>query len=410
MENFDVADLATLGEQRTIYAPSGGKVGGTAILMDSSAPTSSLVTTWGTNTFTEKGMRRTSMRMMANFMGSSSAGTAALRLPLPPMTNAAGGGAARSYYASMRLRFLKGTSLAVADAVPLSVMDTNQVYIAGNYYPAYVYNQGTNIFLTTNATVNADGSNTKNRLFLGQGTSNTNTFVDYVGDSDGWFHIEIFKPVGSYYFTIWLNDFKYTAGLAGTDPNRADSFAWYLNLYMGRVSTISTSQFYGMEVTDVIFVDPATAGQQYRYGSSGRVLSLDYKNDVVNDWASASGATLAHYQMMMVDKSVPDATNVLTTNTLGAREQYGVVPIPSDFGPYMPVLAVKPRVANLGAAAHSIAMEVDWGSGNTEVASKLIAAGGAYDANTTIMTTKPNGDPWTTADFADAKAGFSVKS
>ena len=84
--------------------------------------------------------------------------------------------------------------------------------------------------------------------------------------------------------------------------------------------------------------------------------------------------------------------------------------LPADFGAYVPAVKLQPRVMNAGAAAHSIDMEMDWGSGLTAVGNKMVAPGGAYDTTPLIMATKPNGDPWTAADFASAKAGFSVKS
>lgn len=409
MENFDVADLATLAGQRTLYTAPAGSVQGTDIRMETYG---TILSFWGLNTFTEKGVRRTGLRTLANFIGTNGGNTGLLRIPLPGMVNGQNGAALnRSYYLSMRLRFLKGTTPTVADAAVLPVMDRPQVYLSATVYPSVSLGNTYSAFTITNATYNTDGNIANNRLWAGPGVAIATPHVDFKGDADGWFHVEVFKPAGSGIFTVWVNDFMYVAATAVGDVNQTNANTMYLNLCMGRTQTLAGNpMYYGYEITDVIVIDPTTAGQKYRFGSSGRVLSLDYSSDIANDWAADASATLAHRQMMMIDKSVPDANNILTGTVVGQREQYGMVPIPSDFGPYVPAVVVRPRVANGGAAAHGLAMEMDWGQGNTEVSSRMVPAGGAYDTNPLIMTTKPNGDPWTAADFASAKAGFSVKS
>jgi len=412
MENFDVADIATLSTPRIAAPIPSGYSGQTGFLMSAGT----LPTRWGIRTFTEKGIRRTSLGMMVTANGTNGPQIGGLiRIPLPPLPPAASN-LSRSYYLSMRLRFLGGDGQAVnADpltALPALYMNRPQIYIGASFNNQWTIDAQYKAFSITNSSYITGGSATKNRLFVGPYASAppTTTQTEFSGDADGWFHVEVYKPAGSLFYTVWLNDFMYVAALASPDANVVNANTDYMGLFLGRTANLSGTLYYGFEVTDLIVIDPTTAGQKYRYGKSGRVLSMDYTSDLVNEWSADPAATLSHRQMMMVDKSVPDATNILTSLNVGQREQYGMQAVPADFGPYVPALMMAPRVMNGGAAVHTLAMEMDWGSGTTEIGSKNVSPGGAYDTTPLIITTKPNGDPWTAADLANAKVGFSVKS
>lgn len=407
MENFDVADMATLGSQRTLVTPPASNIGAVNFLTASAT----LPTEFGLRSFTEKGIRRTSFGMMGSFNGAYGSYGGYLRIPIPSVVNGqANANLNRNFYLSMRMRCLTGASTNVANATPMPYPLRKEVIYGMTAYPSMSLGNSYQVFAFTNSTYDASGKADKGRIFLGPGAPTTSTQTEFSCDADGWFHIEVLKTAGSAVYTFWVNDFMYTAGQATTTVEQFNANTMYMNLYIARNATLSSNLYYGLEITDVIVIDPTTDGQKYRFGSSGRVLSMDYTSDLVTDWAADPASSVSHRAMMMVDKSVPDATNILTGTSVGQREQYAMQPIPADFGPYVPAVLVRPRVMNGGAASHSVAMEMDWGAGLTEVGSKMIASGGAYDTTPLIMATKPNGDPWTAADFASAKAGFSVKS
>lgn len=393
MENFDVANVASLAG-----APHN-------ILI---AAASGMTSYDNIKTFTEKGVRRTSYVEVSNaWDGDGAAYGKVLRIPLP--RPASGLNQDRSYYISFRVRIITGSADPTAATVS-NVLPTNTVGIfGGTYQGQYGFSSTYNVFGVTAGSYGG-GDAQKLRLWSGQAWTAAAPQTQFKPGADGWFHIEVFKAAGDPLFTVWLNDFMYKQVSATAVPTGAVSDTTnYFNLYFAR-STKYFAGYWGMEVTDVIVIDPTTDGQKYRLGSSGRVISMDYTSDITNDWASSPSATLSHRQMMMIDKNPPDATNILTGTSVGQREQYGMQALPADFGAYVPAVKLQPRVMNAGAAAHSIDMEMDWGSGLTTVGNKMVSPGGAYDTTPLIMTTKPNGDPWTAADFASAKAGFSVKS
>lgn len=394
MENFDVANVASLAG-----APHN-------ILI---AAQSGMTSYDNIKTFTEKGVRRTSYVEISNtYDGSGSAYGKVLRIPLP--IPASGLNQDRSYYISFRVRIITGSMDPTAATVSYILPNTTVGIFGGTYLGQYGFGNQYNVFAVTSGSYAAGGDAQKLRLWSGRVLTAATPQTQFKPGADGWFHIEVFKAAGDPLFTVWLNDFMYKQVLATTVPTGAVSDTTnYFNLYFARSDRYFTGSW-GMEVTDVIVIDPTTDGQKYRLGSSGRVISMDYTSDITNDWASSPSATLSHRQMMMIDKNPPDATNILTGTSVGQREQYGMQALPADFGAYVPAVKLQPRVMNAGAASHSIDMEMDWGSGLTAVGNKMVAPGGAYDTTPLIMATKPNGDPWTAADFASAKAGFSVKS
>lgn len=394
MDNFDVADNATLTANNRYLLEL------------------ALNGAWGVFPFTEQGITRTCLRCYNDFnqggQGASPGSALGIPIPLPP---AGGVNKDREYYVSFRLRIVTGSSLAAMTPVTTAPhFPYNLMYIALSAWPATGLGQPYNIFNIMRGDALTGGD--PNKLWMSAGPAANATVPSktlFVPGADGWFHVEVYKPKGDMTFTVWLNDFMYKASAATTDGGAINANTNYLRLFMGRAGSWAGYR-YGYEITDLIVIDPSTDGQKYRFGSTGRVLSMNYTSDIVNEWAADPAATLSHRQMMMIDKSVPDATNILTSTQVGQREQYGMMTIPAAYGPYVPVVAVKPRVMNAGAATHSLALEIDWGQGITEIGEKSIAPGGSYDTTPVIMTTKPNGDPWTTADFANAKAGFSVKS
>lgn len=394
MENFDVANVASLAG-----APHNIGI----------ASHSGMISYENIKTFTEKGVRRTSYVEISNtYDGSGGAYGRVLRIPLP--MPASGQQNDRTYYLSFRARIITGTADPTVAAVSRTLPNVTVGLFGSIVLSQYGFNNPYNVFGVTSGAYVSGGDAQKLRFWAGRALNTNSPQAQFTPDADGWFHIEIFKAPGDPLYTLWLNDFMYKQTLATTNPTGAVSDSVnYLNLYFARSQTYFNG-YWGMEITDVIVIDPTTDGQKYRFGSSGRVLSMDYTSDITNNWASDPSATLSHRQMMMVDKNPPDAANILTGTTIGQREQYAMQPIPADFGQYVPAVKVQPRVMNGGAAAHSIDMEMDWGTGLAVLGNKMVAPGGAYDTTPLIITTKPNGDPWTAADFASAKAGFSVKS
>lgn len=396
MENFDVADTATL------------LASGRGFLLDNGGLNGS----WGLFTFVDKGVTRTCLRCYNDFNQGGAAGTYGAVLGIPiPLPAAGGTNKDREYYVSFRMRFVQGTTLAgmtpITDKPPFA---TNQMYLALSSYNALGLGQQYNVFNMARGDALAGGDPTKLVLIPGPtfNASVANKTLFNPG-ADGWFHMDIYKPKGDMTFTVWLNDFIYKASIATVDPNVINSDSNYLRLYLGRTGSWTGNRT-GYEITDLIVIDPSTDGQKYRFGSSGRVLSLGYDSDVINEWVAAPGATLPHSQMMMIDKSVPDANNLLTALNIGQREQYGLQAVPTVFGQYVPALQFLPRVSNAGASVHTLAAEMDSGSGITEIGVKTVQPSAAYDTTPIIISAKPNGDPWTVADLAGVKVGFSVKS
>lgn len=392
MENFDVADFATLNA-----APHGiNQIAG------------GLAGTWALTSFTENGMKRNSVTCRNDFYqgGSTASNGAYLEIPLP--IPASGNHLDRTYYLSFRIRLVTGSN--AASMTPIMTFQNVQMFLAVSSYSVGGVGNAYNMANLTRGDYLSGGDATKLRLFAGPNANTAGVSTQFTPDANGWFHVEIYKPAGSMFATVWLNDFMYQANTATTNPGVVNVNSNYMRIFMGRTGSFLNGVIAGFEMADLILIDPTTPGQQYRFGSSARVLSMDYTSDVVNQWAADPSATLTHREMMMSDRSVPLANNILTGLTVGQREQYAMRDIPAAFGPYVPAVMVRPRVMNAGASTHSVAMEMDWGTGLAEVGVKAVPAGGAYDTTPLIMTTKPNGDPWTTADFASAKAGFSVKS
>lgn len=397
MDNFDVADTATL------------LAAGHGLLLEAGGLNGS----WGLFTFTEKGVTRTCLRCFNDlYQGGSAPSTGAvLGIPIP-LPAAGGTNKDREYYVSFRLRFVQGTPLAAMTPITTNPpLPYNQMYLGMSSYTTLGLGQPYHVLNIARADALAAG-NDPNKLVLVPGPSfvaNAASKAMFGPGTDGWFHVEVYKAKGDMTFTVWLNDFIYKASSVTSDPNVVNDTTNYLRLFIGRTSSWTQVRV-GYEITDLIVIDPSTPGQKYRFGSSGRVLSLNYNSDEINEWVADPSATLSHSQMMMIDKSVPASSNILTALNVGQREQYGLQAPPTVFGPYVPALQFAPRVANLGASNHSLSAEIDSGSGITEIGSKTVVPGSAYDTTPITISAKPNGDPWTVADLANVKVGFSVKS
>lgn len=397
MENFDVADLAALTAPGRGFLLEAGGLNGS----------------WGLFTFTEKGVTRTCLRCFNDLYQGGSAPTPGASLGIPiPLPPAGGTNKDREYYVSFRMRFVTGTPLAAMTPITTNPpLPYNQMYLGLSSSSTLGLGQPSHVLNIARADGLAAG-NDINKLVLVAGPSFVSTATSktfFSPGADGWFHVEVYKPKGEMTFTVWLNDFMYKASSLVSDPNVISDVTNYLRLFVGRTSSWTQVRI-GYEITDLIVVNPATDGQKYRFGSSGRVLSMGYSGDSITEWTADPAATLPHYQMMMIDKSVPAATNILTALNVGQREQYNLSPVPAGFGPYLPALQFTPRVMNAGASAHALSVEMEWGDGIKEMGSKSVAPGGAYDTTPIIINAKPNGDPWTVADLVNAKVGFSVKS
>ncbi len=185
-------------------------------------------------------------------------------------------------------------------------------------------------------------------------------------------------------------------------------------LYFGRAQINNTSggAYCGWDLMDAVVIDPTTPGQQYRPGSSMRVLSSPMNADVTTDWLPPSGVTSSHFSLVSGLTATVDANKVLTGNTVGMRDQYqsgGVTLINATTNKVLSV-GIEKRIANAGSVAHSYATELDTGAGPAEIENVTMAGLSGYLYQPVYLDKKPDGSIWTPADLATLKAGIKVKS
>lgn len=367
MENFDIAETTTYAN---IIAALGAKgvqyvnqtVGGTTTALN-------------IKTTTENGVTRSTLQEVRAVYANSQS---YLKIPIP---------ASKVFYATFRLHWASINNLSdsfrlyIGHAAGLS----GQMTAANMYgYAQYVSGKWT--------------------IYNGWNTAAPSASFA----ATEWITVEIARAADGK-VRMWVNDALLY------DPNRviADSAITENFVYIGRGQVNGFSggtSFAWWEYSDIIVVNPATDGLKYRPGRSARVLAASYTGDVQAEWQADPSVTSPHNQIMSTFKGVPAAADILTTQTAGAREKYSVGPLPTGFGNIIHALKLEPQVMNAGGAMHTLAIEVDTGAGNTELAAVNVAAGTPFAAYPVFSNKKGDGTLWTPADVSSLKVGFSAKS
>lgn len=219
-----------------------------------------------------------------------------------------------------------------------------------------------------------------------------------------FYTIEVFRDAAGN-TRVWVDDILYyTANWTTTAP--ADN---YISLgWLNTTNQANSNILVGWDIADVVMVDPATAGLQNRPGRSARVLDVPNSADIVTDWSTTSGSP--HYQMMNSFKIAPTEADLLTSSTVGAREEYSISTLPAGFGTHIAALMVRPQIKNNAAAVHDVSFEMNFGTGRQEVASRTISPGASYDTTPVVLYKKPDDTLIEASDLTNLKSGFSIKS
>lgn len=360
MENFDITDTVDADVKTSLAAKGIPFVGANTALVPASV--------------TENGLARTAIGESANLGVKFQY----LKVPIP---------ASKVFYATFRLRWVPNT---IADQ-NLRLFITHQSVIASasaaNSYGFAMPVSG-------------------KWAFYNGWTGGTEP--SYTFDLNDWVTIEIYRAAdGS--LKMWANDFL----LYRTDRVIAAGAIPENFVYIGRAQAAGSAggaAFVGWQFSDIVVIDPSTAGPQYRPGRTARVLTSQYSADVVAQWSADPSVSTAHNVLMSRFKANPAATDILSTLVQGAREQYSLAAFPTGFGSIIKAVKFEARAANSGAALHSFSVEQDTGSGPVEVAQVSVPAGGSQVVYTAYSYQKSAGVPWTPADLSALKVGFSAKS
>lgn len=368
-ENFNIAE-STHADIRNALASRNWALGGSTLWANSAIKTQ-----------VENGVTRTFLGMGTNYYPGSGLSFDAIGLPLTNNSN--------PFYLSFRIRFPYTTALS--PVIEFGVDTQNSSSIGANRL-VRINNTGTNLL-----------------VYPGEGpTSSLNaSFIQLPFNQ--WTMIEVFRAADGK-VTVWVDDFLLRGAptFFNTAP-AADNPRVWLGPSRSRSYVQSQPEW---QISDVILVDAALPGLQYRVGSTARVDSVPYTADVVAEWAPPAGVTAAHNSLMTEFKATPDPNKILTGVTPGQREKYQVGAVPKSRADNDVILAVgmERRANNAGGAAHTFASEIDLGAGNVEVGGVTLAAGAGYQYIPKFMDKKPDGSNWTMADVAAMKSGFVVKS
>lgn len=326
----------------------------------------------------ENGVTRPFLSIAANYYAGNGSTFNAIGLPLTNNTN--------PFYLSFRLR--------LANTSPAGMVEFG-VDTAGS------------VSLGTNRLLRVLPSGGQLAVYPGSGTSASDGGKYLLVPYNQWVMLEIYRAADGK-VKVWVDDMLLLG--ASTFTNAAPSAA-NPRVYLGPFRNGSyTPGTWPWQISDVVLVDAALPGLQYRVGSTGRVESVPYIADVTAEWTPPAGVTDPHNTLMTSWKSVPDTTKILTGTVAGQRDKYRVGAVPKSRTDNDVVLSVglELRANNAGGAAHTFASEIDLGAGNVEVDSVTLAAGYQYIPK--FMDKKPDGSNWTMADVAAMKSGFVVKS
>lgn len=329
----------------------------------------------------ENGVSRTFLDMICNYYAGNGVTFDWLGFPLTNNAN--------PFYLSFRLRFPHTSALS--SLVEFGV-DTQGSAALGANRLMRVNNTGTEL-----------------RIYPGSGTSSSDGGKYIVMPFNQWVSIEIFRAADGK-IRLWVDDMLLLG--ASTFVNTAPPVA-NPRVFMGPFRTqtyIQTGPSW--QISDVVIVDAALPGLQYRVGSTGRVEAVPYSADITAEWAPPAGVTDPHNTLMTSWSATPDATKILTGSVAGQREKYQVGAVPKSRADNNVVLSVgiERRINNAGGAAHTFASEIDVGAGNVELESVTLPASSGYQYVPKFMDKKPDGTNWSMADVAALKSGFVVKS
>jgi len=368
-ENFNFADTAFADIKNAILAR------GYSFTSD--------MTIWSAGsigTQVENGVTRTFLNASANYYASSGNTFNAMGLPLTNNTN--------PFYLSFRLKLNHNTA---SNMVEFGV-DTQGTAGLGANRLMRVFNTGGQL-----------------QVFPGSGTSSSEGGKYIVMPYNQWVMIEVFRAADGK-VKLWVDDMLLFG--ASNFVNQAPAAA-NPRVFLGPYRNGNYIQgTYTWQISDVVLVDAALPGQQYRVGSTGRVEAVPYSADVLAQWVPPAGVTDPHNTLMTSWKATPDPTKILTGNVAGQRDKYQVGAVPKSRADNDVILAMglERRVNNAGGAAHTFASEIDLGAGNVEVDNVTLPAGAGYQYLPKFMEKKPDGSNWSMADVAAMKSGFVVKS
>lgn len=368
-ENFNIAET-THANIRAALAARNWLVGSSLIWTNTSIGTQ-----------VENGVTRTFLQMICNYYPGNGNALDAIGMPLTNNSN--------PFYLTFRLKF--PYTSAVNSMIEFGVATANSSSLSANRLMR-VFNTGTQL-----------------RIYPGSGSSSSLGGAYIVMPFNEWVTIDIFRAADGK-VTLWVDDFllRGAANFTNTAPDAENPRVW-LGPYRNGTYTNTAAKWL---VSDVILVDGALPGLQYRVGSTGRVDSVPYTADVTAEWAPPAGVTAAHNTLMSEFKATPDLNKILTGITPGQREKYqlGAVPKPRADNDVLLGIGLERRANNTGGAAHIFASEIDVGAGNVEIENVTLPAGAGYQYLPKFMEKKPDGSDWTMADVAAMKSGFVVKS
>lgn len=368
-ENFNIAET-THANIRAALAARNWLVGSSTVWNNTAIGTQ-----------VENGVTRTFLRMLCNYYQGSGNVLDAIGLPLTNNSN--------PFYLTFRLKFASDS--AISNLIEFGVDTANSSAIGANRLMR-VFNNGSQL-----------------QIYPGSGTSSSLGGAYIVMPFNQWVTIDIFRAADGK-VTVWVDDFllRGAENFINTAPVATNPRVW-LGTYRNGSFINRGAEW---QVSDVILVDGALPGLQYRVGSTGRVDSVPYTADVIAEWAPPAGVTAAHNALMSEFNATPDLNKILTGITPGQREKYqlGAVPKPRADNDVLLGIGLERRANNAGGAAHIFASEIDVGAGNVEIENVTLPAGAGYQYLPKFMEKKPDGSDWTMADVAAMKSGFVVKS
>lgn len=368
-ENFNFADTTHANIQAALIAR------GYALTNDRTMWSNTAITTQ-----VENGVTRPFLNMSMNYYAGNGNTFNGFGLPLTNNTN--------PFYLSFRLRLAANSASGMVEFG----VDT----------------QGS-VNVGTNRLLRVLPSSGQMAVYPGSGSSASDGGKFLLMPFNKWVTLEIYRAADGK-IKVWVDDMLL---LGASTFTNASPLAGNPRVYLGAFRNGSYIQgTYLWQISDVVLVDAALPGLQYRVGSTGRVEAVPYTADVTAEWAPPAGVTDPHNTLMSSWVATPDATKILTGTAAGQREKYQVGAVPKSRADNDVVLAVgiERRANNAGGAAHTFASEIDVGAGNVEVDNVTLPAGAGYQYIPKFMDKKPDGSNWTMADVAAMKSGFVVKS
>lgn len=223
-----------------------------------------------------------------------------------------------------------------------------------------------------------------------------------VATLNNWFCMEVYRAANGA-IKVWVNDFI-ASPVGATMAAPGENFLYLSSLMNGGAKPPAT-----FLIDDLVVVDPATPGLQYRCGSAARLLTLQAQADVTAEWTPAAGVTTPHYQIIRDYPSTISDDTVLTSDGEDSREQYQYGAPSSVFGNKILGVSFENLVRNPGGVTAKLSVEADVGAGRVEVGSVTVAGSPNFAYRPVIADKKPDGSSWSMADLANLKAGYSLQ-